>query len=79
MEGGSEDENCSGCDAVTPLCECDGSDGSGGGGGCGGGGRMSLTAGTAALAIELSGTPTLRGGGAGTGRDCDWGRYAVAV
>lgn len=41
---------------------------------------MSLTSGTAALAIELSGMPVLRGGGGGTGRESsECGRYAVAV
>lgn len=37
---------------------------------------MSLTSGTAS-AIELSGTPALRGGGGTDSRE--WGRYAVAV
>lgn len=41
---------------------------------------MSLTSGTAALAMELSGMPVLRGGGGGTGRESsECGRYAVAV
>ena len=41
---------------------------------------MSFTSGTAALAMELSGIPVLRGGVGGTGRDSnECGRYAVAV
>ncbi len=47
---------------------------------CAGGGLVSLTSGTVALAMELSGIPVLRGGVGGTGRESsECGRYAVAV
>lgn len=59
-----KDEECA-CCCVAPMC---------------GGGLVSLTAGTAALAMELSGIPALRGGGGGTGSESsECGRYAVAV